>query len=116
MRNLPGLTPRMVLKTADLPPKKSAISPPNFTPYVTTQRPPYFSFSDPNLKDLLEAKPLKKAFLDSLAFFNTTPIGIKSSPHSNLDMLLRSGMYDLLIIDKLFQFLFDLLGMKQTEN
>ena len=101
-------------KTADLPPKKSSILPPNFTPNVATQRPPYFSFSDPNLKDLLEAKLLEKAFLDSLAFTNST--GIKSSPHSNLDTLLRSGMFDFLFIDKLFQFMFDLLGMTQTEN
>ena len=43
-------------------------------------------------------------------------MGIKSSPHVNLDTLLRSGMYDFLIVDKLFQIMFDLLRMAQTEG
>ena len=102
--------------TAELPPKKSNFLPPDLTPNVATQRLPYFSFKDPQLKDLLEAKPLEKAILDSLAFSDPTPVGIKNSPHTNLDTLLRSGMYDFLIVDKLFQFIFTLLEMVQTES
>ena len=52
----------------------------------------------------------------TLAFTDSTPVGIKSSPHVNLDTLLRSGMYDFLIVDKLFQIMFDLLRMAQTEG
>ena len=103
-------------KTSDLPPKKSAVLPPDSTPNVATQRPPYFTFKNPQVKELLEAKPLEKAVLDSLAFTDSTPVGIKSSPHVNLDTLLRSGMYDFLIVDKLFQIMFDLLGMAQTDS
>ena len=43
-------------------------------------------------------------------------MGIKSSPHVNIDTLLRSGMYDFLIIDKLFQLMFDLIRMSQNES
>ena len=54
--------------------------------------------------------------MDSLAFVDSTPVGIKGSPHANIDTLLRSGMYDFLILDKLFQIMFDILRMSQTEN
>ena len=103
-------------KKDTLPPKKSAILPPDSTPNVATQRPPYFTFKNPKIKELLEAKPLEKAVLDSLAFVDSTPVGIKGSPHANIDTLLRSGMYDFLILDKLFQIMFDILRMSQTEN
>ena len=103
-------------KASELPPKKSAVLPPDSTPNVATQKPPYFAFKNPQIKELLEAKPLEKAVLDSLAFTDSTPVGIKSSPHVNLDTLLRSGMYDFLIVDKLFQIMFDLLRMAQTEG
>ena len=103
-------------KTTDLPPKKTNILPPNFSANVATQTPKYFSFTDPKIKELLEAKPLEKAILDSLAFSDSTPINLKSSPHTNLDTLLRSGMYDFLILDKLFHFMFELLEMVKTED
>ena len=44
---------------------------------------------------------------NSLAFTDSTPVGVKSSPHVNIDTLLRSGMYDFLIVDKLFQIMFN---------
>ena len=43
-------------------------------------------------------------------------MGIKSSPHVNIDTILRSGMYDFLIIDKLFQLMFDLIRITQNES
>ena len=98
-----------------LPPRKSNIFPPDFNANVATQRPPCFSFKDQKLKDLFEAKQLDKAILDSLAFSDSNPIGIKSSPLSNIDTLLRSIMYDFMIIDKLFTFMVDIHKLAKLE-
>ena len=98
-----------------LPPRKSNIFPPDFNANVATQRPACFSFKDPNLKDLFEAKQLDKAILDSLAFSDSNPIGIKSSPLSNIDTLLRSIMFDFMIIDKLFTFMVDVHKLAKLE-
>ena len=98
-----------------LPPRKSNLFPPDFLANVATQRPPCFSFKDQKLKDLFEAKQLDKAILDSLAFSDSNPIGIKSSPLSNIDTLLRSIMYDFMIIDKLFTFMVEIHNLAKIE-
>ena len=98
-----------------LPPRKSNIFPPDFNANVATQRPPCFSFKDQKLKDLFEAKQLDKAILDSLAFSDSNPIGIKSSPLTNIDTLLRSIMFDFMIIDKLFTFMVDVHKLAKLE-
>ena len=98
-----------------LPPSRSKIFPPDFNINVAIKRPPYFSFKDSKIKELLEAKPLDKALLDSLAFVDSNPIGIKSFPSSNIDSLLRVVMYDFMIMDKLFTFMVDLLQLSKLE-
>ena len=49
--------------------------------------------------------------MDSLVFKDSTPIGLRASPNSNIDYMLRDIMYDFLIIDKLFTFTFSLVTL-----
>ena len=98
-----------------LPPRKSKPHPPDFKPNVFSTRPKLFSIRDSNFKEFLESNQLDKAELDSLVFVDSNTISIKHLPHCNVDSLLKDILYDFLIMDKLFNFVFDLVNLAKME-
>ena len=98
----------------NIPPSPIKCTPPNF-PTTYPHRIKDFTYTDQQLKVLLEAKKFKKLAFDPAAFESCSK-DVTSSPLANMDILLRSSLTDCFITESLHELMAELLPILKLDK